>query len=95
MQLDEIHGFEWDEAKRQVNLAKHGIDFLQASVALAGGRLDIHSYRHNEHRVIGVCMGTEQLIAVVFTMRNGICRIISARVARENERRAYRQIYAG
>jgi uncharacterized protein len=95
MQVGDIHGFEWDEAKRQINLAKHGIDFLQAAVALAGDRLDILSFKNGEERFIGVCMEAEQLIAVVFTMRNGVCRIISARVARRNERRAYRQIYAG
>jgi hypothetical protein len=28
--------FEWDETKRQQNLAKHGIDFLGAALAFDG-----------------------------------------------------------
>ncbi|WP_414710274.1 BrnT family toxin [Pseudorhodoplanes sp.] len=28
--LDPAEGFEWDESKRQTNIAKHGIDFVDA-----------------------------------------------------------------
>ncbi len=28
--------FEWDEAKRHTNLAKHGLDFLDADLVLEG-----------------------------------------------------------
>ncbi|MGN7293292.1 BrnT family toxin [Rhizobium sp. SAFR-030] len=95
MELDDISSFEWDEGKRRANLAKHGLDFIHASAALGGDRLDIPSDRDGESRVLAICMFADQLIAVVFTMRNGVCRIISARTARKNEPRAYRQLYGG
>jgi uncharacterized DUF497 family protein len=85
--------FEWDELKREANLAKHGIDFPRAASALNGPRLDKPSERNGEIRTLAICPLTDRLIAVVYTMRGDICRIISARAARKNEQRAYRQIY--
>lgn len=43
--------FEWDEAKRQANITKHGIDFVRV-VAMFDGRpyLDRESPRRNERR---------------------------------------------
>ncbi|WP_223568030.1 BrnT family toxin [Agrobacterium tumefaciens] len=35
------------------------------------------------------------MIAIVYTMRGDVCRIISARAARQNERRTYRQLFSG
>jgi len=32
--------FAWDEAKRQSNLAKHGIDFVDAQTIFLGARFD-------------------------------------------------------
>ncbi len=32
----EIAQFEWDENKRQQNLAKHGVDFLRAALVFDG-----------------------------------------------------------
>ncbi|WP_159948500.1 BrnT family toxin [Rhizobium sp. 18065] len=85
--------FDWDEAKRRSNLEKHGIDFLRAVVALGGSRLELKSDRNGEARTLAICPDTSKLIAVVYTMRGTRCRIISARAARDNEQRAYRQLY--
>ncbi len=85
--------FEWDETKRESNLAKHGIDFLLAASALKGPRLERLSERNGEVRTLAICPLTDRLIAIVYTMRGEACRIISARAAHENEQRAYRQIY--
>jgi len=86
----EFEGFEWDEAKAEANLAKHGFDFNDAWEALEDTiALTDESYKHGElrYRTIGICKG--KLAAVVHTERHGVCRIISVRHARDNERKAY------
>ncbi|MCM2498321.1 BrnT family toxin [Neorhizobium galegae] len=42
---------------------------------------------------MAVCPEQRRLIAVVYTMRGEVCRIISARTASKHEQRAYRQIF--
>lgn len=91
---NELDGFDWDEAKRRSNVQKHGIDFIDAARSLkTGPRLDMESNRGTEFRTLAICPMSLKLIAVVFTMRGEICRIISARAARDDEQRKYRQIY--
>ncbi|MCV3764768.1 BrnT family toxin [Rhizobium sp. TRM95796] len=55
--------------------------------------MDLPSNRGGEARTLAICPDSSRLIAVVYKMRDDICRIISARAARKNEQRAYRQIY--
>ncbi len=85
--------FEWDENKRRANLLKHDIDFIRAAAALQRPHMKITSNREGEARTLAICPDTQKLIAVVYTMRGEACRIISARAARKNEQRAYRQIF--
>ena len=74
--------FEWDEAKNASNLAKHGVDFL----LMTGFDWQRASFRvddrreYGEQRVLGYGpAGDGQLYVMAFTMRDGRCRIISAR----------------
>jgi uncharacterized protein len=90
-----LSDFEWDETKRRSNFEKHGIDFEEAVIALAGQRLEYASPRYGEDRVVAVCLSEDRLIAVVYTMRGRVCRIISARAARAYERKEYHTRYAG
>ena len=85
--------FEWDAAKSARNLAKHGIDFATAILIFKGSVLERRSDREGEERwkALGALEGLE--LAVVYTVREGRHRIISARRAKRNERRAYRAIY--
>jgi uncharacterized protein len=85
--------FEWDEAKAAGNLEKHRISFEDAIGIFEGPVLETRSDRGAEERykAIGVVEGRE--IAVIYTLREGRYRIISARRARPNERRAYRQAH--
>jgi len=42
----------WDETKRQSNLEKHGLDFMDADLVLASKyRIDLPSERNGEQRV--------------------------------------------
>ncbi|MBB4402316.1 MULTISPECIES: BrnT family toxin [Rhizobium/Agrobacterium group] len=87
--------FEWDENKRQINIQKHGIDFPRAARALSQPHLESRSDQNGESRILAICPDTDDLIAIIYTMRGEVCRIISARATRKNERRTYRQIFSG
>lgn len=87
--------FEWDENKRLKNVEKHGIDFPRAAVALMQPHAEKRSDQNGEVRILAVCPETARLIAIVYTMRGEACRIISARAARDNEKKQYRQLYPG
>jgi uncharacterized DUF497 family protein len=84
--------FEWDEAKRAANLAKHGIDFAAAIKAFADPALVIEPDRRRDHgeprwRAYGRLGG--RLLVIAFTVRDGRCRLISARKANRRERRRH------
>jgi uncharacterized DUF497 family protein len=86
MQFDE---FEWDENKRQENLAQHKIDFEDILVIFARPFWSKRSDRHGEERYLAVGSLDNRYVTVVYTLRHGRCRLISARKARKNEREAY------
>lgn len=83
--------FEWDEAKRQSNLAKHGLDFADVWMVFESPRrLTVEDIKHSgqERRQITFGYVNDVLcLVVVHTDRNGITRIISFRVANKKERR--------
>ena len=81
--------FEWDENKRKLVIERHGIDFRDAVQIFDGPTRETPSPRMDEERwlAVGVADGIE--IAVVYTIRNGRRRMITARRARTDERRDY------
>ena len=87
--------FEWDDEKRELNLAKHGIDFDGAIEVFHGPIILRRSDRNNEERWTALGYSDNRLIVVVFTRRTDVIRIISARRARKNEERAYRNAEVG
>lgn len=83
--------FEWDEEKRQINLDKHGIDFIDAKDIWAGSVLEIASLQdHDEERMISVGEIGGVIITVIYTWRGENRRLISARKARKNEQEDYK-----
>jgi uncharacterized DUF497 family protein len=84
--------FEWDEAKNQANLRKHGIDFADAVKIFSGPivtRIDDRvDYGETRHVTVGV-VGGLLVVTVVHTDRLGRYRIISARKASQRERKLY------
>lgn len=83
--------FEWDEAKRQSNLTKHGVDFTDAAQVLADARFILDDTRrdYGEQRCLAFGEMKGLLFVVAFTLRDGVFRIISARRANSRERRFY------
>lgn len=82
----------WDEAKRQANLDKHGLDFVDAAMVLESPyRLDVESVRSGERRIQSFAYVFDVLavLTVVHTVRGDALRIVSFRPASEEERSAY------
>ncbi|MGH9472041.1 MAG: BrnT family toxin [Terriglobales bacterium] len=83
--------FEWDEKKRALNLATHGIDFQDATGIWGEAVLEVPS-RHllgAEQRFLAIGHLKGMAVTVVFTWRGEVRRIISARRARRDERQEY------
>lgn len=85
--------FEWDKEKRLATIAKHKIDFIDAIEIFGGKVLILPGKSEIESRQLAVAPLGEKMIAVVFTMRGEIVRIITARAARKNEREQYQNLY--
>jgi uncharacterized DUF497 family protein len=83
--------FEWDRAKAEANLRKHGIDFADAtSVLFDDLAVTLVDESADEERFITI--GNDAMnrsLVVVYTMRGQSIRIISARQATARERRDY------
>jgi hypothetical protein len=95
LELRSPQSFEWDEQKRALNLAKHGIDF-DSAVEVFYGPIVLHrSDRNNEERWTALGYSENRLIVVVFTRRVHVLRIISARRARKHEESEYRNAKVG
>lgn len=82
--------FEWDESKRQANLIKHGIDFIDAIEVFNDiGRIEAENIRNNERRIQTIGIVNKVVLLVAFTYRGTKRRIISARRASKDEREIY------
>jgi uncharacterized protein len=88
-------GFEWDEEKSNGNLIKHGISFDDASEVFYGPVIVRRSTRNDEERWLAIGISHDRLMSVIFTRRNDLIRIISARRPRPDEKRAYRDAAMG
>jgi len=86
--------FEWDETKRLRTIEERGLDFRDAR-HLFDGR-PVYSYpspREGEDRIVSVGLIERRPIAVVWLERDGVCRIISMRRARDAEETKFCALY--
>jgi uncharacterized protein len=83
--------FEWDEAKRRTNLAKHGIDFADLEPLFDGLTVtmldDRFDYGEARFVTFGILNGI--VLMVVHTETDTVIRLISARKAAKNEEKYY------
>jgi len=86
--------FEWDLDKADSNLQKHGIGFEDAVRVFDGPTADSLTLRRGELRAMAVGRLEGIEVTVVYVVRGSTFRIILARRARKDERRAYREIYS-
>ena len=77
----------WDEAKRQANLKKHGLDFADAPEVFAGPMVLIEDSRtdYGEQRMIGIGLPDCLVVLVVYVETDETIRIISMRKADSDE----------
>lgn len=82
--------FEWDEKKRNINLKKHGIDFIDViELFQDGNRIELETVRNGEIRYQAIGMVNNVVLLIVYTHRNSLKRIIFAGRASTNERKTY------
>ena len=88
---DEEFLFDWHTEKRRSNITKHGVDFTRAIEIFSGITVEKISVKSDEVRfkATGYCEGIP--LTVIYTWRGRKRRIISARRAKRNERREYRE----
>lgn len=88
--------FEWDENKRQTNLIKHGIDFVDAAILFSSPFLIMEDNRqdYGEKRWIAFGNIHGRAIVVSFTKRNENTRVISMRKANNREQEKYQKAIA-
>ncbi len=93
---DNLFLFEWDEVKSEANYQARGFDFAYATLIFEGPILEMDDERadYGERRVQAIGRVEEDILFVVYTWRDEIRRIISARLASRKERQVYEKIFA-
>ncbi len=83
--------FEWDEAKSQRNLLERGFGFDHAAAIFIQPTLESKDSRrdYGEVRVQAIGRAGDDILYVVYSDRNLVRRIISARLANKKERRLW------
>lgn len=95
MYIENMEGaisFEWDEAKRLSNLAKHGVDFESITAAFedeSAFQMTDDRFSYGEDRVIMMARWKDAILTIVYTVRGERIRLISARRANLKERAIY------
>jgi uncharacterized protein len=87
--------FKWDPRKEAGNRAKHEVSFEEAATVFGDplGRI-VTDPRHSEGEYRYVLLGMSKrrrLLAVMYTDREGVIRIVSARRATRSERHDYEE----
>jgi len=82
--------FEFDEAKSQSNLVKHGIDFFHAQDLWRDpDRVTVRAKTVDESRFVVIGKIDGKIWSAVITIRGWRIRIISVRRARKSEEALY------
>ena len=82
----------WDESKRQSNIVKHGIDFIDADSIFdfpMVTREDDREYDDGEQRLQTLAILQGRIVFVVWLERNTGAHIISIRKAERHEQKIY------
>ena len=83
--------FTWDERKRRANIAKHGLDFVDAEKVFAGPMVLFEDDRtdYGEQRMIGIGLLDYLVVIIVHVETDDTVRIISMRKADNDETNLY------
>lgn len=88
--------FDWDSIKNDINKSKHGLSFEEAIEVFADpDAIEIYDEDHSEDedrfKVIGMLQRRIVVISLIFTERDEVIRVISARKANTEEKEIYEQ----
>jgi uncharacterized DUF497 family protein len=87
--------FEWDEEKARANLEKHGVSFAEAQTVFGDPLyVDFHDPEHSADERRYIIIGESQqgrLLAVSYTERGEVIRLISSREITSSERKDYEE----
>jgi len=92
LNLEDVDGFDWDEANIKKNELKHNIYFKECEQVFLNDPLYLKDERHSKTEKRYICIGKTELkrmLFISFTMRNLKVRVISARPADRKERKIY------
>lgn len=83
--------FEWDTAKSAQNLRERGFGFDYAACVFDGATIETVDDRraYGEVRIRAIGQVDENVLVVVYTDRNHVRRIVSARMANRKERQLW------
>ncbi len=87
--------YEWDPAKAEANLKRHGVEFADAVTALEDELALTISDPDSEDEERLISMGMDamgRLLVTVFTLREQVVRIVSSRRASKGERKRYEEL---
>jgi len=86
-----VTAFEWDPQKAASNARKHGVQFADAVPVLEDDRaITLIEDAYGEERWVTIGMDAiARVLVVAYTWRGEGIRIISARLATQEERRQY------
>ena len=86
---------EWDAAKNERNLEKHGFDFTDAAECFRHPLLVHEDTRqdYGEHQWVALWCMDETLVNCVFARHRTRIRIILLRTANRRERKIYEQFF--
>ena len=85
--------FDWDDAKHERNIRERGFGFDYAALIFLGPVLERMDNRrdYGEARFQAIGDTGSDILFVVYTLREGAVRILSARPANRKERLAWRE----
>ena len=88
--------FEWDETKRQKNIEKHQLDFVDVVAVFDNPHVTIPSlYGGEETRFITTGQLDGRFVTIIYTHRRRKIRVISFRRARYDEKQKYQELHGG
>jgi uncharacterized DUF497 family protein len=84
---------EWDAAKNRSNFTKHGLDFADAELVLAGPCVTFVDDRfdYGEERLVTLGLLAGRLVTIAHASRGEATRIISMRKANRREQKIYQE----
>jgi uncharacterized protein len=96
IEIDKLEGFAWDKGNSEKNLIKHNVTDSEAEQVFFNNPLIISEdeTHSTELEIRFAALGktdNEKTLTIIFTIRNNLIRIISAREMSKKERKIYNE----